>query len=64
MFIVVSGNFNVEKIMETIRENQRNKEFKELDKIKIKEFEEKDKVYKEKEIIKKAQQTYQKLLIP
>ena len=54
MFIVVSGNFNVEKIMETIRENQRNKEFKELDKIKIKEFEEKDKVYKEKEIIKSS----------
>ena len=54
MFIVVSGNFNVEKIMEPIRENQRNKEFKELDKIKIKEFEEKDKVYKEKEIIKSS----------
>lgn len=34
--------------METIRENQRNKEFKELDKIKIKEFEEKTKYIKKR----------------
>lgn len=52
MFIVVTGNFDAEEIMNVIRENQSKKEFKEMDKIKIKEFKEEDKVVKEKEIIK------------
>jgi len=52
MFIVVAGSFNVEEILNTIKENQNKKEFKSLDKIKIKEFKEEDKVVKEKEIVK------------
>jgi len=53
MFIVVTGNFNPEEILETIKMNQEKKDFKELKEIKIKEFKEEDKVVKEKEIIKK-----------
>ena len=51
MFIVVTGNFNPDEIMTIIKENQNNKTFDKLDKIKIKEFKEEDKVVKEKEII-------------
>ena len=51
MFVVVTGNFNPEDIMDTIRENQSKKEFDKLGEIKIKEFKEEDKVVKEKEII-------------
>lgn len=49
MFIVVTGNFVPEEIMNTIRENQSKKEFDKLSKIKIKEFKEDNKVVKEKE---------------
>lgn len=52
MFLVVAGNFDPEEIMKVIIENQSKKEFKEIDKIKIKEFKEEDKVVKEKEIVK------------
>lgn len=52
MFIVVSGSFDPEEIMNTIKENQKNKEFKKEDKIKVKEIKEEDKVVKEKEIVK------------
>ena len=51
MFIVVTGNFNPEEIMDTIRENQSKKEFDKLKEIKIKEFKEDNKVVKEKEIL-------------
>lgn len=49
MFMVVTGNFVPEEIMNTIRENQSKKEFDKLSKIKIKEFKEDNKVVKEKE---------------
>lgn len=49
MFIVVTGNFVPEEIMNTIRENQSKKDFDKLSKIKIKEFKEDNKVVKEKE---------------
>ena len=51
MFLVVVGSFDVEEIMTTIRDNQKNKEFDALEEIKIKEFKEKDEVYKKEEII-------------
>ena len=47
MFLVVAGSFDPEKIMKLIKDNQANKEFKELEKIKVKKVEEKDEVYKE-----------------
>lgn len=52
MFLVVAGSFDPEKIMKLIKDNQANKEFKELEKIKVKKVEEKDGVYKEEEVIK------------
>lgn len=51
MFMVVTGNFNPEEIMNTIKNNQSKKEFEELKEIKIKDFKEEDRVSKEKEIL-------------
>jgi len=51
MFMVVTGNFDPEEIMNVIRENQSKKNFEELSEIKIKEFKEDNRVYKEKEVI-------------
>ena len=52
MFMVVTGNFEPEEIMKVIKDNQDKKQFREIDKIEIKEFKEEDKVVKEKEIVK------------
>lgn len=52
MFIVITGNFVPEEIMNVIKENQSKKEFSKEGIIKIKEFTEGDKVVKEKEIVK------------
>lgn len=51
MFLVVTGNFNIEEILNTIKDNQNKKEFKSLNKLEIKEYKESNKVVKEKEII-------------
>ena len=51
MFMVVTGNFDPEEIMNVIRENQSKKVFDELGDIKIKEFKEDDKVVKEEEVL-------------
>lgn len=51
MFLVVVGSFDVEEIMTAIRDNQGKKVFDVLEEIKIKEFKEKDDVYKKEEII-------------
>jgi len=51
MFMVVTGNFDPETIMDTIRENQSKKEFQKLSGIKVKEYKEENKVSKEKEVI-------------
>ena len=51
MFLVVTGNFNEEEILNTIKNNQNKKNYQKQDKIKIKEYKEIDKVVKEKEII-------------
>ncbi len=52
MFMVVTGNFDPDEIMNVIRENQSKKEFDKLEEIKIKEFKEDDKVVKEMEVLK------------
>lgn len=51
MFMVVTGSFDPEEVMNLIRENQNNKDFKTMNKIVVKNFKEDDKVVKEKEII-------------
>lgn len=51
MFIVVTGNFNPEEIMNVIKENQSKKEFQPLEEIKVNEIKEEDKVSKETEIV-------------
>ena len=51
MFMVVTGSFDPEEVMNLIRENQNNKDFKAMNKIVVKDFKEDDKVLKEKEII-------------
>ena len=52
MFLVVTGNFNPEEVIDVIKKNQDKKNFTKEDKIKLKEFNEEDKVVKEKEVIK------------
>ena len=52
MFLVVTGNFNPEEVIDIIKKNQDKKNFTKEDKIKIKELNEEDKVVKEKEVIK------------
>jgi predicted Zn-dependent peptidase len=52
MFIVVTGNIDPKQTIELIKENQSKKEFKKIDKIKLKKYEEPDNVEKLKEIIK------------
>lgn len=51
MFLVVTGNFDVEDILNSIISNQVKKEFSKLEEIKVKNYKEPDKVVKEKEII-------------
>ena len=51
MFLVVTGNFNVEELLNSIIENQAQKHFKEPVEIKVKDYKEPDKVVKEKQII-------------
>ena len=51
MFLVITGNFDVEEMLKVIIENQAKKEYKALNEIKVKEYKEPDKVVKEKEFI-------------
>ena len=51
MFLVVTGNFDENELLNAIKENQSKKEYKNKKQIKIKEYKEPDKVVKEKEII-------------
>ena len=51
MFVVVSGNVDPEETIKLIEENQSKKEFKEFNKIKIKEYKEPDKIEKKKETL-------------
>lgn len=52
MFLVVTGNFDKDKMLEIIKENQSKKEFDKIPKYKVKEYDEPDKVVKDKEIVK------------
>ena len=52
MFLVVTGNFDKDEILEAIKENQSKKNQKEIPKIEVKKYKEPDKIVKEKEIIK------------
>ena len=51
MVLVVTGNFDKDKVIDIIRENQNKKEFVEINEIKIKEINEPDKVVKKESII-------------
>ena len=52
MFLVVTGNFDEEDLLESIKKNQSDKKFQLFQKIKIKEYQEPNKVVKQKEIVK------------
>ena len=52
MFLVVTGNFDKDKMLEVIKENQSKKEFDKIPEYKVKEYDEPDKVVKDKEIVK------------
>ena len=52
MFLVVTGNYDIDKMLETIKNNQNKKTFKKKGKCKLREYVEPDMVVKEREIIK------------
>lgn len=52
MFLVVTGNFDKEKVLEVIKNNQAKKKFPKKKTFNLKEYEEPDKVVKPKEIVK------------
>ena len=52
MFLVITGNFDEEDLLESIKKNQSDKKFQLFQKIKIKEYQEPNKVVKQKEIVK------------
>ena len=51
MFLVVTGNFDVNEIMDAITFNQNKKDYKKLDEIEIKKYKEPDEVVKEREVL-------------
>ncbi len=51
MFMVVTGNFNPDEIIEVIKKNQDGKEFPKAKKIDIVKYKEEDKVVKNKEVV-------------
>lgn len=52
MFLVVAGNFDKDKILEVIKNNQDKKQFKDIGKIKTKKYNEPDEVVKDMEVVK------------
>ena len=52
MFLVVTGNFDKDKIIKLIKDNQSKKKFDKISLGKLKEYREPDKIVKEKEVIK------------
>ena len=52
MFLVVAGNFDKDKILEVIKNNQDKKQFKDIGKIKTKEYNEPDEIVKDMEVVK------------
>ena len=52
MFLVVTGNFDKDKMLDIIKKNQSSKKFNEYKEVKLKGYNEPDKIVKEKEIVK------------
>ena len=52
MFLVITGNFDKDKMLEVIKNNQSKKEFKKINPIKLKEYKEPDEIVKKMEVIK------------
>lgn len=52
MFLVVAGNFDKDKILEVIKNNQDKKQFKDIGKIKTKKYNEPNEVVKDMEVVK------------
>lgn len=52
MFLVVTGNFDIYKMLEVIKHNQEGKNFEKKSSLKLKKYDEPDKVVKEREIVK------------
>lgn len=52
MFLVVAGNFDKDKILEVIKNNQDKKQFKDIGRIKTKKYNEPDEVVKDMEVVK------------
>ncbi len=52
MFLVVTGNFDKDKMLEVIKENQAKKQFAKIDNLELKKYKEPDKIVKAKEIVK------------
>ena len=52
MFLVVAGNFDKDKILEVIKNNQDKKQFKDIGKIKTKKYNEPDEIVKDMEVVK------------
>ena len=52
MFLVVTGNYDKDKMLEVIKKNQNSKKFKEFKEIKLKKYKESDEIVKEREIVK------------
>lgn len=52
MFLVVTGNFDKDKILDVIKNNQSKKEFPKENKIELKEYKEDDKIVKKYEVVK------------
>lgn len=50
MFVVVTGNVDPQNIINVVKQNQKNKKFKTLQEIKVKEYSEPDKVSKKNDI--------------
>ena len=52
MFLVVTGNFDKDKMIKVIKDNQAKKKFDEVSDIKIKKYKEPNEIVKDKEIVK------------
>lgn len=52
MFLVVAGNFDKDKILEVIKNNQDKKQFKDIGRIKTKKYNEPDEIVKDMEVVK------------
>ena len=52
MFLVVTGNYDIDKMLEVIKNNQKKKKFEKKKECKLKKYNEPDGVVKEREIVK------------